>query len=596
MVLGTPVALWWLALVPLVIMLYMLRARREVRVVPSTLLWERTARDLVARMPVRRLERNMLLVLQILAIATLALALARPSIALPGLAGDAVAVIMQTTASMQASDVAPSRFDAAQREALALIERLGPRQPTAIIAAGRRPVIAQDFTTDRAALAQTVRALRPSDASGSIDDAVALAISLRVDGRPARVHLIGDRAPAAARVQWHRIGGGAVNVAVTAAAVRPDLVGGNRLLVRVEAFGGQVAARPLVVALDGRPLARRLVRPSPGAPQTEVFDLGPVSGLVTVALQGRDALGADDRAAVGGGREALPSVLVVGEPNPVLDAVLRAVPVATVTRADRVAPAEWGRADLVVLDGLRPLTLPPGAYLLIGTLGENLPVHIEGVVRDQVVRAVVATHPVMRLADVRGIRVAGALSLRVQGGVPLAEADAPVLWAYEGRGVRAVILPFLLSQTDLPLHPAFPVLMANAVGWLTGGPLAVPGDAPAVPSGAWSRATLTGPDGRATEMAARDGLFVLPPLDRVGLWRLRTGGWERRWVVPAVDARESDLAVAAAPPVAAPEGSAQSAHLSLVAWLLIGAAMLIVGEWVLWARSVPPDYGRRRAR
>jgi hypothetical protein len=596
MVLGAPVALWWLLLVPLVVMLYMLRARREIRVVPSTLLWERTTRDLVARMPVRRLERNLLLLLQVLAIATLALALARPSVALPGLAGDAVAVIVQTTASMQATDVAPSRFDAAQREALILIERLGPRQPAAIVAAGRRPVIAQDFTTDRAALVQTVRALRPSDASGSIDDAVALAVSLRVDGRPAHVHLIGDRAPATARVRWHRVGGGAVNTAVTAASVRPDLAGGNRLLVRVEAFGGQTTARPLLITLDGRPLARRLVRPSPGAPQTEVFDLGPVSGLVTVALQGSDALSADDRAAVAVGREALPRVLVVGEPNPVLDAVLRAVPIAAATRAEQVVPAEWGRADLVVLDGLRPLTLPPGAYLLVGTLGENLPAQIEGMIRDQVVRTVVATHPVMRLADVRGIRVAGALSLRVQGGVPLAEADAPVLWAYEGRGIRAVILPFLLTQTDLPLHPAFPVLIANAVGWLAGGPQASPGDAPVVPSGPWPRATLTGPNGRASEIAAREGLFVLPPLDRVGLWRLRTDGWERRWVVPAVDARESDLTVAASPPVAAPEASPQTTYLSLVAWLLGGAAMLIAGEWVLWARSVPPDYGRRRAR
>ncbi|MDR7417957.1 MAG: VWA domain-containing protein [Armatimonadota bacterium] len=595
MIFGTPAALWWLLLVPLVIMLYMLRARREIRVVPSTLLWERATRDLVARMPVRRLERNLLLLLQILAVTVLALALARPSVALPGLAGDAVVIVIQTTASMQATDVAPTRFAAAQREALALLARLTPRQPAALLAAGRVSAIVQDFTTDRAVLAQAVRSLRPSDASGVLDDAVALAGSLRADGRPARVHVIGDRAPQTSRVQWHRIGEGAGNVAITAASVRLAPDGGSRILVRVEAFGGQ-AARTLVASIGGRPLVRRDMRITPGVPQVLVLDAGTASGLVTLHLVGRDALPADDRAAVAVGREALPRVLVVGEPNPVLDAVLRALPLAAVTRAERVVPAQVGRADLVVLDGLDPVILQPGAYLLIGTLAENLPLQIEGTVRDQVVRSGVSTHPVMRLVELRGLRVTDAYAIRLQGGVPLAEADVPLLWAYEGRGIRAVVLPFLLSQTDLPLHPAFPVLMANAVEWLAGSPHVTPGDAPIVAAGPWPSATLIDPAGGAVTVEARNGLFVLPPLDRVGEWRLRTGGWERRWVASAVDAREADLAVAeAATGQAATEGP-QVAYLSLVPWLLGVAAAVIAGEWLLWSRSVPPDRERRRPR
>lgn len=127
MVLGAPAALWWLVLVPLVVLLYMLRARREPRVVSSTLLWERAARDLVARMPVRRFERNLLLLLQVMAISFLALALARPSISLPGLAGNGVVLVVDTSASMQATDVRPSRLAAAQQEARALLDGLSPQ-------------------------------------------------------------------------------------------------------------------------------------------------------------------------------------------------------------------------------------------------------------------------------------------------------------------------------------------------------------------------------------------------------------------------------------------------------------------------------------
>lgn len=592
MTFGAPGALWWLLLVPLVVLLYMLRARRQPFVVPSTLLWVRATRDLLARMPVRRLERSLLLLLQVLAIAALALALARPSIALPGIVGDAVVLVVQATASMQATDRAPTRLAAAVGDARALLARLGPRQPAAVIVAGRRPLLLVDFTTDRAALAARLASLRASDAGGSVDEAVALAASLRTDGRPARVHVFGDRPPGDARVTWHPVGGPAPNAGIAVAAAREEPTG-SRLLVRVQAFGA-TAQRTLVVQAPGRPPIRRDVRVRPGTATAEAFDLGRAAGVVTVTLEGRDALPADDRAVVLVGPEALPRVLVAGPPNPVLDAVLAAVPTGGVRRAQELTDAALSEADLIVLDGLPPVTLPPGAYLLLGTLAENLPLSVEGTARDQVVRQVTATHPVARLADLRGVRIARSLALRPLAGTVLADGTVPLLWAYEGRGVRVVLLPFLLQQSDLPLHPAFPVLVANVVEWLAGARQAAPGETPVVPAGVRRTAILTAPDGTTGRVEARDGLFVLPPLDRVGIWRLAAGRWQRRFVVSTVDPVEADLTrvqVAAGP---ASPPAPRSATLPLAPWLLTVAAGLVIAEWLLWARTLPPE--RRPAR
>lgn len=586
MVLGSPRALWLLALVPLVILLHMLRARRQALVVPSTLLWERAARDLVARMPVRRLERSLLLALQILAIAAVALGLARPSVVMPGQASDAVVLVIRTGASMQATDEPPTRLAAARRAALALLADLGPRQPAALVAAGQRPRLVLDFTTDREALAAAVRALRPNDAHGATDEAVALASSLRAAGRPARIHVFGDRAPTDPRALWHPVGRGAPNAAVAAASARTDDRGRVMLLVRLEAFGAAFPSRTVTVSLGGRVLAQRAVRLHPGTPEAVVFDLGRAAGILEVRLDGGDALSADDRAFVAVGSEALPRVLVAGEPNPVLDAVLGAVPAAAVERVDRIAPGGWGRADVVVLDGVAPVDLPPGAYLLIGTTGANLPAAIDGTFRDQVVRTVSATHPVARMADLRGVRVAAGFALVPQAGTVIAEGDVPLAWAFEGRRIRAVVLPFSLSQTDLPLHPAFPVVITNAVGWLAGGPHVSIGSQPVVPAGSWARAVLTDPQGTTSTIEARDGEFVLPPLDRAGTYRLRSGGWERRWIVTAADPRESDLTVSPAP--AGPSAERPpSAHVFLSSWMLGLAAALAVIEWLLWARTVP---------
>ena len=587
MTFGTPAALWWLVLVPVVVLLYMLRARREPRPVPSVMLWERATRDLVARLPMRRLERNLLLLLQVLTIAVIVLALARPSVALRGFAGDAVALVIDASASMQATDVAPTRLVAAQQAAAALLERLGPRQPIAVVVAGLRPRLIAEFTTDRAALASAVRAIQASDAASALDGAVTLAASLRASGRPAAVHVFGDRAPSDSTVTWHAVGRGAPNAGITAAQTRLDARGHTQLMVRVEAFG-ETSTRSVAVSMEGRTLASREVRLVPGTPQVALFDLARTSGVAEVMLRGRDALAADDRAVVAVGREGQPTILVVGDPNPVIDAVFRALPAAEVIRRAEVAPDHWGRAALVVLDRVAPLALPPGVYLLVGTIGTNLPVQIEGTAAQQTIRAVSTTHPVTRLVDLRGARVADALAIRPQGGVVLVEGDVPLVWAYEGRGLRVVVLLFDPLASDLPVHPAFPVLIANAVDWLAGSPQAQLGDAPAIAAGTWSRATLLDPHGGSTEVAAQDGVFVLPPMDRVGVYRLRTVGWERRWVVSTADPRESSLAIepaAAAKPAGPP--LPQLAQVRLTPWLLGLAVVLIAGEWWLWVRTLP---------
>jgi hypothetical protein len=89
---------------------------------------------------------------------------------------------------------------------------------------------------------------------------------------------------------------------------------------------------------------------------------------------------------------------------------------------------------------------------------------------------------------------------------------------------------------------------------------------------------------------------VLPPLDRVGVYRLTADAWTRTWVVSTVDALEADLTIPSVPSQAARAGGPQSAHVSLVPWLLMAAVVVAVGEWVLWARSVPPAAAGGRGR
>src|SRR6185436_8211777 len=103
----SPLALLGLLFLPVVVAMYLLKLRRDERVVPSTLLWTRLLTDVEANAPWQRLRRSLLLLLQILLVVILAVLAARPFLERPaGLARDVV-LVMDTSASMGATDVAP---------------------------------------------------------------------------------------------------------------------------------------------------------------------------------------------------------------------------------------------------------------------------------------------------------------------------------------------------------------------------------------------------------------------------------------------------------------------------------------------------------
>ena len=88
----TPLAFLLASLAIPIILLYMLKLRRKQIQVSSTLLWVQLLRDQQANAPWQKLRRNLLLILQLLILAALVVALARPAIQVPAVASGSVVV------------------------------------------------------------------------------------------------------------------------------------------------------------------------------------------------------------------------------------------------------------------------------------------------------------------------------------------------------------------------------------------------------------------------------------------------------------------------------------------------------------------------
>src|SRR4051794_36860329 len=104
------------------------------------------------------------------AIAALLLALARPTMTMAVPREDATVMLtMDVSGSMKATDVSPTRLDAARAAAESFIDQLPPKIRVGIVAFASRPVTLVNPTTDHAQLKAALESLRPQDGTAMGD-------------------------------------------------------------------------------------------------------------------------------------------------------------------------------------------------------------------------------------------------------------------------------------------------------------------------------------------------------------------------------------------------------------------------------------------
>jgi Aerotolerance regulator N-terminal/von Willebrand factor type A domain len=161
-----------------VIALYFLKLRRRPVQVPSTLLWRRTVEDLHVNSLFQRLRRNLLLFLQLLVLALAMLALAGPRLRGTTSGGQRFALAIDESASMAATDVAPSRLAKAKDEARKVVNNMNGDDLAMVIAFSDRARVVSNYTSDRRALLARIDAIMPGQGTTSLRDALQVAAGL----------------------------------------------------------------------------------------------------------------------------------------------------------------------------------------------------------------------------------------------------------------------------------------------------------------------------------------------------------------------------------------------------------------------------------
>jgi Ca-activated chloride channel homolog len=601
-----------------IIALYFLKARRPARPVSSTLWWRPVILDRQAAIPWQRIRPSWLLALQALAALLIIGALLRPAlVSAEALAGQTV-VVIDNSETMQATDVAPSRFAVAVADAKALVDRLGPHARMTLVTMDQDPEVIASTVGQRQPLLQALDELKPTDGQADLQDALQLAVaSAGPKTSSTRLIILSDgiteplsepvTVPFA--VQYRRIGVGAENSAITALTVVPGVTGENAV-AHVQDFGQEPAHFTVEMFADGRLTDAQAIALGPGGGQDVTFAVPPGTNYVRAALLPHDDLVAGDSAVAVASPPQKVRVLLVSKGDVFLQKALAVRPDVTLTTE---APTAWRQAqadnpnvDLFVFDGFVPPVLPAHTpYLVVGPppdrqLGAGRPVVPGPLLPAE------ANDPLLYDVDLSDVDVAAAANLQGStfGTVVISSPAGPVLMVRDGGPSEppAAVLGIYLHDSDLVLRTAFPILVDHLSEFLA--PNAVPAlsEQPGAPvtlaPGSGAREVLvTRPDGHTdvvasgrAGVAASGGTVLFTDTGEVGLYKVTVIG-------PGAAPQTSYIAVNAPGTSIAPQqqldvtGTTKptlaSASLYQGVWTVLAVIALIVLalEWLVYHRA-----------
>jgi hypothetical protein len=578
------------ATLPPLLALYILRLRRPKRRVASTLLWTRQVEDLRANSLFQRMRVSWLLLLQIIAVALVALALAQPQADLGIVESGRVVLLIDRSASMGVEDAdGRSRLDAAKREAHERVDALfgagffSQAPEVMVVAIAREATVLSPFSTIAARAHDAIDAIEATDETTTLAEALDVArsfmevpnpdkqgapqesgvtLELWSDGRIADV----DRCvvKAGESLRYHPMGSptarnaGVAGAGVSRLAGNPDEVA---VFARIMNWDEAPLHSDVELWVDGTlraVLPQGVDVPAAGEdPSRKTWLPGEIrvsfpsvtvkpDGIVEVRLVAVDDQPADNRMAMVAAPAAAARVLLVGASS-IVRGVVEALPVKSVDAVSaeefttRVAtqPSWVDAFDVIVLDGASPSSLPPSRYLVLGGTVPFEGLNPYGDKSDVSMRSVQSAHPLMRFVNLDELGVARAVAYSPASDVEtvVEGSDGPLVMTLARGGGQAVVVAFNPLDSNWPFQRGFVNFMANAVEFLAASgreaalPTIMPGDTQPIrlPSGVRSIA-LVSPSGRTQELAVTDpAQTVVGPLRQAGVWTARwvEGGEQR---------------------------------------------------------------------
>ncbi|MCM1089304.1 MAG: VWA domain-containing protein [Butyrivibrio sp.] len=583
--------LFFLAAVPIIIILYLLKPKGVDHLMSSNLLWRKLLKNEQSRTFFEKFVHNILMYLQILIVGLLVISLMAPFIRADGQGGGRKILLIDTSGSMQHVGASgKSRLEEALQQACDYVRGEGDT-PFCVVTADLAGVnlLAVDIA-DPESLVQTLQGITCSDSGGSLAAAQGILDTLvgNEAGSMADLIVYTDGAGAAefeelhvgADKELHVVGEAVSNVAndYTVFTAREDglydvmvsmtnhsdeavsldvgLYDGEKLIgltqAKLEASESRMC---LFEGIDwqGQTLSSRL------------------SGFSFAGQAGTsDSLEADNVSETVKSRGNLIDGLLVGDGNTFIEKAYSAVTGAGLTKAETDIAAAEGAYNVVIYDAGQTPQYARGSLLIFGDARGESTEQLENVVLD------------MTNCDLTSglsgftIGVNNAYCFTPpEGAQSFLEYDGKCVGYYGERdGKKEVVVGFDIRESDFPLRAEFPVFLANAMIYLS--------------DTSWLATNVyyAGEEIALQPWAEPDRSSMVSRPAKAGLYQVGNEAYQEPYVVRFQTITESEGRAVAESVASSGEAQLQRVKRTLRNLFMAIALALLVVEWIVYVRQM----------
>ena len=497
--------------IPLLLLLYFLRLRRQPLRISSTMLWERAVEDLHANTPFQRLRPSALLLLQLLALILVVLAIMQPQIEGGTPKEGSHVLLIDRSGSMTAvNEDGMTRLDEAKERAHDLVNQIhggglfsSSGGETMVIAFSDHAVVVSPFTDSIQQLTTAIASIQPTHGQSHVSDSLKLARAYTTNVNPeseglaasesAQLEIFSDGLIADIEEQalqrgetlrYHMVGSvDDTNVGITTIDAKRPTESSEDVQVFISLLNTQAqdVSVDIELLINGIPSgvqqvlipAQRNDVPGTSSLVFVPFDM-PGFGVLQVRLLRNDSLAMDNQASIVIPPAKELKVLVAEEGASLVRTVLEGMPLAKLkvvsgsTLNRMIESGETTTYDVVVVRDVHLNSLPQGKYFIFG---EPPPISSFATFVDgeaQVMLVATEDHPVMRFVRFEDIVVTKGYDVVLDHTVDtlLEGSHWSAVMTYRGNGIQLIYVAFDPINSNWPFLRSFPFFVFNGVQYL----------------------------------------------------------------------------------------------------------------------------------
>ncbi|CAN7448107.1 VWA domain-containing protein [Rossellomorea sp. LjRoot5] len=444
-----------------VILMYFFRKRYRDYIVPSNLLWEEVMKEWQASPWFHRLQKNLLLLLQVLILTLLMFALVQPYTLDELEKKEHVIILLDTSASMNASQDGISHFELAKRDIQTLIQDsegdvtllgVGNSISTVVSKESNDQVVINQLenlsvTNDHEDMK---KALRLGEALGEGSKSIIHVYSdslLKADLKEERIHT---------PIRVHNFIPDPTNVSLTSFGVE-KLGTTYKGVAVIENQSDELQSGTITIYDDKQKVTSKRLKIDAGKEVVIPLDKLPSSPVLKAEIDFQDDYMGDD-ILTSVQATSKPSVLMLGEINPFLLKGFQSLGVNVKTIEENQLKS-GGEIIVTTNEKWRELSIKNPALIIPGPSDKSTALKTGMEVKDD---------PLVKHVDFEKVFVEKAGSIELKGLDTTAQSGSvPLIQKGEHKGAQMVVLNLKLTDTDFPLHPGFPIFLHNVYQYLS---------------------------------------------------------------------------------------------------------------------------------